>query len=98
MHFAKAAEPSKAEPRVEGEARAVVDDLLVPYVVGVDVREAGGEESVGFCAKDLIDGGVDGWGVEGAKGHDDATTFVKVGAVEGGLFLTGPVDGDLVMT
>lgn len=46
----------------------------------------------------MIDGGIDGGGVEGAEGHDDVAIFVEVRAIECGFFLVGSVDGDLVIS
>ena len=63
----------------------------------VGVREARKEGGGGFVTEDLVDGGVNGWGVERPEGHNDVAVFAKVRAVEGGFFLIWSINSDLVI-
>jgi hypothetical protein len=46
----------------------------------------------------LHDGGVDGGGIEWAKGHYYVTIFLKIWSVKGRFLLIGPENGDLVVS
>jgi len=80
-----------------GKADAVVNDLGVADVVGWGRGKARFKFLCGFGAENLHDGGVDGGGVEWAKGHNDIAVLLEVGPVEGSLFLIWAVHGNLVV-
>ena len=79
-----------------GGQQDVVDDDFAGGGLSGGVLEA--EQGIPFAVQDLHQGGVDGGGVAGSKGHDSETVFAAIRGEEGKFLLIALSDPDLVVT